>query len=265
MKLVSVVIPVYNVEKYVEKCLDSVINQTYQNLEIIIVNDGSTDNSLSVCQKKKLSDSRIKLINKENGGLSSARNAGIECAQGEFICFIDSDDWIELDYIEVLLNGMENTNVDISVIQMIKVKDFNKIAFQSESQTKWDIFERETAMRELFSSNLIGYSANNKLYRISLFKSIRYPEGMLMEDKGTTYRLIDSSTKVAVNGSTKYHYYLRDNSILRTDFNQKNFDSFIIHEEILNFMDEHYPSISPKVKSRYVYEAIRMMMRMIES
>ncbi|EHF1123710.1 glycosyltransferase family 2 protein, partial [Enterococcus faecalis] len=207
MKLVSVVIPVYNVEKYVEKCLDSVINQTYQNLEIIIVNDGSTDNSLSVCQKKKLSDSRIKLINKENGGLSSARNAGIECAQGEFICFIDSDDWIELDYIEVLLNGMENTNVDISVIQMIKVKDFNKIAFQSESQTKWDIFERETAMRELFSSNLIGYSANNKLYRISLFKSIRYPEGMLMEDKGTTYRLIDSSTKVAVNGSTKYHYY----------------------------------------------------------
>ena len=106
MKLVSVVIPVYNVEKYVEKCLDSVINQTYQNLEIIIVNDGSTDNSLSVCQKKKLSDSRIKLINKENGGLSSARNAGIECAQGEFICFIDSDDWIELDYIEVLLNGM---------------------------------------------------------------------------------------------------------------------------------------------------------------
>ncbi|EKY8174901.1 glycosyltransferase family 2 protein, partial [Enterococcus faecalis] len=201
MKLVSVVIPVYNVEKYVEKCLDSVINQTYQNLEIIIVNDGSTDNSLSVCQKKKLSDSRIKLINKENGGLSSARNAGIECAQGEFICFIDSDDWIELDYIEVLLNGMENTNVDISVIQMIKVKDFNKIAFQSESQTKWDIFERETAMRELFSSNLIGYSANNKLYRISLFKSIRYPEGMLMEDKGTTYRLIDSSTKVAVNGS----------------------------------------------------------------
>ncbi|EGO9187936.1 glycosyltransferase family 2 protein, partial [Enterococcus faecalis] len=197
MKLVSVVIPVYNVEKYVEKCLDSVINQTYQNLEIIIVNDGSTDNSLSVCQKKKLSDSRIKLINKENGGLSSARNAGIECAQGEFICFIDSDDWIELDYIEVLLNGMENTNVDISVIQMIKVKDFNKIAFQSESQTKWDIFERETAMRELFSSNLIGYSANNKLYRISLFKSIRYPEGMLMEDKGTTYRLIDSSTKVA--------------------------------------------------------------------
>ncbi|EHB6446001.1 glycosyltransferase family 2 protein, partial [Enterococcus faecalis] len=192
MKLVSVVIPVYNVEKYVEKCLDSVINQTYQNLEIIIVNDGSTDNSLSVCQKKKLSDSRIKLINKENGGLSSARNAGIECAQGEFICFIDSDDWIELDYIEVLLNGMENTNVDISVIQMIKVKDFNKIAFQSESQTKWDIFERETAMRELFSSNLIGYSANNKLYRISLFKSIRYPEGMLMEDKGTTYRLIDS-------------------------------------------------------------------------
>ncbi|EIY5761567.1 glycosyltransferase family 2 protein, partial [Enterococcus faecalis] len=257
MKLVSVVIPVYNVEKYVEKCLDSVINQTYQNLEIIIVNDGSTDNSLSVCQKKKLSDSRIKLINKENGGLSSARNAGIECAQGEFICFIDSDDWIELDYIEVLLNGMENTNVDISVIQMIKVKDFNKIAFQSESQTKWDIFERETAMRELFSSNLIGYSANNKLYRISLFKSIRYPEGMLMEDKGTTYRLIDSSTKVAVNGSTKYHYYLRDNSILRTDFNQKNFDSFIIHEEILNFMDEHYPSISPKVKSRYVYEAIR--------
>ncbi|EHV2895884.1 glycosyltransferase family 2 protein, partial [Enterococcus faecalis] len=250
MKLVSVVIPVYNVEKYVEKCLDSVINQTYQNLEIIIVNDGSTDNSLSVCQKKKLSDSRIKLINKENGGLSSARNAGIECAQGEFICFIDSDDWIELDYIEVLLNGMENTNVDISVIQMIKVKDFNKIAFQSESQTKWDIFERETAMRELFSSNLIGYSANNKLYRISLFKSIRYPEGMLMEDKGTTYRLIDSSTKVAVNGSTKYHYYLRDNSILRTDFNQKNFDSFIIHEEILNFMDEHYPSISPKVKSR---------------
>ncbi|OTN87983.1 hypothetical protein A5819_000433 [Enterococcus sp. 7E2_DIV0204] len=265
MNIVSVVIPIYNVEDYLEECIDSVLNQTYTELEIILVDDGSKDNSLEICKKKEQEDSRIIVISKENGGLSSARNAGIDRAKGEYICFIDSDDWIEADYVELLMEGIVDYNADISVIHMTKVSDFSKIKFQTQNSETWTQFTKESAMKELFTNNFIGYSANNKLYKTSLFKTIRYPYGLLMEDKATTYRLIDESTKIVVNPSTKYHYFLRDNSILRSKFNVKSFDSFQIHEEILLFIDSNYPGLSTKVRTRYVYESIRMMMRMIES
>lgn len=262
---ISIIVPVYNVEDFLYKCVSSIMNQTYKNLEIILVNDGSTDGSLIICNELKVSDSRIKVINKFNGGLSSARNAGLEIATGELISFIDSDDWIEPDFIELLYNGIVIYDADISVVHFTRVRDFNKIEFSTTTQNSWLVFDRFHAMETLFSNNLIGYSAVNKLYKRYLFTEIRYPEGRIMEDKGTTYKLVHKVNKVVVNKSPKYHYYLRMNSIIRSKFNSKYFDSIMIHEEIIEFIDKVYPQLRNIVRARYVHESIRLLLMMIRS
>jgi glycosyltransferase involved in cell wall biosynthesis len=262
---ISVIVPVYNVEKYLNKCVDSIINQTYKDLEIILVNDGSNDRSGNICDEYEKKDNRVIVIHKENGGLSSARNSGLKISSGEFIGFIDSDDWIESNFFQLLIDGIVSNNADISVVHFVKVREFDKIEFTTETKKSWVCFNRNEAMEVLFNGNFIGYSAVNKLYRKKLFNKVIYPEGILMEDKATTYKLIHNSNRVVINTSQKYHYYLRDNSIIRSKFNQKNFDSFIIHEEIIKFIDINYPNLSDLIRARYVYAAIRMLLVMFSS
>lgn len=262
---ISVIVPVYNVELYLIKCLDSIINQTYENLEIILVNDGSTDNSGKICDQYKGIDKRILVIHKENGGLSSARNTGINVATGEFIGFIDSDDWIEPDYYELLYNGISKYKSDISVVHLRKVTNNDEKSFKKKSSDSWIELNRTEAMESLFANNLIGYSAVNKLYKKYLFDNIRYPEGLLMEDKATTYKLINLSNKIVVNTSQKYNYLIRNNSIIQSSFNNRNFDSFLIHEEMIQFTDINYPQFSNLIRARYVYESIRMLLMMMRS
>lgn len=262
---ISIIVPVYNVEKYLRKCIDSIINQSFRDIEIILVNDGSTDNSGTICDEYKKIDHRISVIHKKNGGLSSARNEGLKVSQGEYIGFIDSDDWIESDYYELLFNGIINNKADISVVQLTKVKDYDKIEFTTEAHKNWTVLDTSEAMKMLFSSNKIGYSAVNKLYKRELFSNTYYPEGMLMEDKATTYKLIHMSNLVAVNLSRKYHYYLRNNSIIRSAFNKKKFDSFIIHEELIKFVDNEYPDLHVLIRALYVKASIKMLIALIKS
>lgn len=134
-ELITLVIPIYNIENYLGRCLDSVINQTYKDLEIILVNDGSTDNSLEICESYAKEDSRIKIINKNNGGLSSARNVGLDACKGDYVTFIDSDDWVSLDYIEILYKNIIDNNADISIINAIKVKSQNNDFTLKEQKT----------------------------------------------------------------------------------------------------------------------------------
>lgn len=262
--MISVIVPVYNVSKYLPKCLNSILNQSYTNLEVIVINDGSTDDSGAICEEFQGKDSRIKVIHKKNGGLSSARNAGLEVASGEFVGFIDSDDWIERDFFALLHEGITKNNSDIAVVQFLKIRNFEKIEVQTSSFNEWTVFSRESAMKAMFDKS-IGYSAVNKLYRKHLFDGIRYPEGFLMEDKGTTYKLIHRSDKVAVNMSTKYHYYLRDNSIMRSQFSERSFDSFLFHEEMIAFIDMKYPELSTLVREKYGHTAIKSLLNVIAS
>lgn len=262
---ISVVVPVYNVEKYLNKCVTSIINQTHDNLEIILVDDGSTDKSGKLCEDLKAMDHRIKVIHKINGGLSSARNVGLDIVTGDYVGFIDSDDWVEPDFFQILKQGIDEYKADIAVVHFEKVRDFSKIAYMTSTQQKWTSFTKHSAMKTLFNSNLIGYSAVNKLYHTELFNDIRFPEGMLMEDKATTYKLIHKVDFVVVNTSKKYHYFLREDSIIRRKFNRKNFDSFKIHEEIIDFMDSNYPNLSNLIRAKYVYTAIRMLLVMASS
>lgn len=262
---ISIIVPVYNVESYLRKCIDSILNQTIENIEIILVNDGTKDRSGDICDEYKKKDDRVVVIHKKNGGLSSARNAGLEIATGELIGFIDSDDWIEPDYFETLYDGIIKYNADISVMHLTKVTKHERIEFKTKRKEEWVEFSRHKAMESFLANDFIGYSACNKLYRSNLFDGIRYPEGILMEDKATTYKLIHKTNLVVVNLSQKYHYYLRSDSIMQSKFNRKKFDSLEVHKEQIKFVDRNYPEFYELIRARYAYESFRLLLMMIRS
>ncbi|WP_052399127.1 glycosyltransferase family 2 protein [Candidatus Francisella endociliophora] len=217
--LISVIIPVYNVQNYLVRCLDSVINQTYKNLEIILVNDGSTDNSLEICQQYIDKDSRIILINKNNGGLSSARNAGLEINKGKYITFIDSDDWVALDYINTLYQNIIDNNADISIVGFENVYDSNVEDIPNTNKIK--TFSQKEAVNKLIL-NKLETSACGKLFNSFFFKKNRFREGIIFEDLEVMYKLFLSANKIVRNSSIKYFYFQRKSSIMGTAKNIKN-------------------------------------------
>ena len=204
--LISIVVPVYKVEKFLEKCIDSIINQTYKNLEIILVDDGSPDNCGKICDEYAKKDKRIKVIHQQNGGLSAARNTGITKATGKYISFIDSDDYIEKDYIELLYTTIKQSKADIAIGSHTVIYDTGT-KLQKATGEKSILKPKEVLERILYDNN-IDYSAWAKLYKIELFTNIKYPEGRLFEDAATTYKLIDISKKIAVNSKSIYNYII---------------------------------------------------------
>lgn len=215
--LVSVVVPVYNVEKYVGECLQSLIEQTYINIEIIIVIDGSTDKSEKICEEYGKEDGRIRIIKQENKGLSEARNTGIDNAKGEYITFVDSDDWLEKNAIFNLMDVMLKKKVDI-VVGKILITDIylqnnniQKAYFKEKNKKE---FGHSLALEQLFSGKLPAY-AWGKLYDISLFKEydIRFTPQIHYEDIDIMYRLLDKAQKIATFDQCIYHYRVRQGSI----------------------------------------------------
>ena len=184
--LISVIIPVYKVEEYINRCIDSVINQTYKNLEIILVDDGSPDGCPKICDEYAKKDSRIRVIHKQNGGLSDARNVGIDNANGKYITFIDSDDWIPIDSINILYKNLINTKSEISSGCLLEVFSDNR---KNYSNNDYEVYSKIEGLKNLFLLHDISNSASGKIYDISLFDNIRYPVGKLYEDLGTTYKL----------------------------------------------------------------------------
>lgn len=225
---VSVIIPVYNVEAYLEKCIESVRNQTFKDIEIIAVNDGSTDGSRKLLDKLKGQDERILIVDKPNGGLSSARNAGIDIARGEYLVFVDSDDWVDADYIKKMYNVCVNYNCDIVQCSYIDVYDYQfNIASKEDCSDGFPTFytgrEFSYAMYTLLSwrCNL----AWNKLYKKSLFENIRFPHGKIHEDEFTTYKLIWNANKVGVISDKLYYYRHREGSIMSQPYGKKRLNA----------------------------------------
>lgn len=211
-KKVSVIVPVYKVEKYLDRCVESIVNQTYENLEIILVDDGSTDNCPAMCDKWAEKDNRIKVIHKENGGLADARNAGLNVAQGAYIGFIDSDDYIDLDMYECLIHYAVANNADISGCFYRKIgKDFvNELG--SDYSVK--VFNCEEYLCEYYSKNVLYFSCCNKIYKRELIGATRFsPEAGLCEDGCFNYETSKKANTIVMINKPMYNYILRETSL----------------------------------------------------
>lgn len=253
--LVSVVVPVYNVEAYLNQCISSICSQSYKNLQIILVDDGSMDSSGKICDERAVCDSRIQVIHKTNGGLSDARNAGIAAAEGKYICFIDSDDYIDTDMIGILLNECEENGSDIAMCEYRDVYDGKWFCAHNDKNQDTCIMSGREAFKQFLLEERRGFVvAWNKLYRVSLFRenNITYPMGMIHEDCYTTYKLYLASAKVSYIDRPLYFYRHREGSI-QTEGNPDR-DAFVVaaYEEILSLVNHKYPEFTQVAEYRYI-------------
>lgn len=259
-EIVSVVIPVYNVELYLERCIDSVIDQTYENLEIILVDDGSSDSSGKICDDYAKDDSRINVIHKKNGGLSDARNTGIDVATGMYIMFVDSDDWISRNCVELLIKALQWGKTQISACTYQKTDRYREDAEIPEYINDYiEVWTIDDAYRHLFFNKEIDNSACAKLYKRSLFKNIRFPVGKLYEDQFVTYKLFHIAQGVTYIGQRLYYYFDRPGSIQNEAFTIRKMDELEAAQECVRFIDEIYPHLHEAVICRMVSSCFHML------
>lgn len=251
LDLISVVLPIYNVEPYLKKCLDSVIAQTYKNIEIILVDDGSLDNSGVICDNYATLDNRIVVIHKANGGLSDARNTGIKVAKGKYLTFIDSDDYIETNYIEVLYNSTKKHNADISIGGHNIVYQSGKI--KAKVNDKQCVLSPKHVLEKLLYDNGVDLSSWAKLYDKNLFNNIKFPVGRFYEDSATTYKLVDMCKVISVEPVPVYNYCLRNTSITKSKFTQKKLDLIISTKEMCEYIKNKYPDLSIACNRRLMW------------
>ena len=231
--LISVIIPVYNVENYLRRCLDSVVNQTYKNLEIILVDDGSTDSSGAICDEYALKDDRIKVIHKENGGLSSARNTGLDLMTGEYIAFVDSDDFIHIDMMKDMHYSLVINEADVCVCSFKEFEQEDAPDAYAPQELKMRTIGRDEALLMYDSGfGALMSSSCNKMYKKSVFKNIRFPLNRKCEDLATIYKVLFASERIVLLDNFYYLYIIRKNSIMHSAVRPtadvvKGFEEFI--------------------------------------
>ena len=239
--LISVVVPVYKVERYLKDCIDSLLAQTYRNLEIILVDDGSPDNCPQICDDLANQNEQIRVIHQHNQGLSEARNSGLKASKGTYIVFIDSDDYIEDTFIEKLYNAIEHSNSDIGVCAFYYTSEDGKKdeRLYHDPCPRYICMNAYEAIQDVFSyPNLLGVTAWNKMYKTNLFidNDILYPKGMLHEDEFTTYKLLDNAEKIVYVDEPLYHYRQRGNSIMK----QNIYTRIPTYEAIIRDIENYY-------------------------
>ncbi len=248
---ISIIVPIYKVEKYLRRCIDSLLNQDYHDIEIILVDDGSPDNCGIICDEYVKKDTRIKVTHQQNGGLSAARNAGIDIAKGEYLMFVDSDDWVEKNYCSMALKKATETESDIVVFGYNDIYN-DRIIKRSIAPKDEKKYTKEDALKELHGGKILSF-AWNKIYKANLFKTgIRYPKGRLFEDIGTTYLLFHQANAVYLASGATYNYQKREDSILGKKMKAKDaIDWFDLEMERFQFMRKNYPDVAEKLWKYY--------------
>ena len=249
--MVSVVIPIYNVVQYLSQCVDSVLSQSYQDLEIILVDDGSTDECPKICDDYQQKDARIRVVHKENGGLSDARNAGMMIARGEWIYFADSDDWLVQDAIQKLYHfAIEN---NCNVVQgglFYAYQDHLLYRQATKAEQKCTVLERDDAMRELIINDRVKNFTWGKLYKSDLIHDLFFPVGKFFEDSFWQHLVMDKVERYGIIDEPLYYYRQRNDSISGMPSNRLN-DLLEGNKERLNFIHERYPELYPLMKRKY--------------
>lgn len=251
--LISVIVPIYNVEKYLNRCIDSIIAQTYENIEIILVDDGSPDNCGAICDEYAAKDSRIKVIHKKNGGLSEARNAGIDIAKGEFISFIDSDDFVSKYYIEILYRCLVENEADISSLTLdvsFEDGDDDSVRFMnSNNDFSYETVSSDDAIESMFYQT-IPTGAPRRLYKRVIFNELRFPVGYLYEDAATTYKAFMLAEKIVLIDANAYAYRHRANSIIRMKYDERKLIAIDISKALYSDICKFRPKLKKAAASR---------------
>ncbi len=262
--LISVILPIYNVERQLERCLDSLLSQTYGNLDIVAVDDGSPDRCGKICDKYAKKDSRVRVIHRENGGVSAARNSGVAAALGEYIAFVDPDDYVERDFIEFLYNLLTQNDADISACGAVEVYFSGKTAPQTQD-TALHVMDAHEALERMCYNDGFYVTLWDKLYKRELFSGIYFTEGKLFEDTGTTYKLVDRANRIAVKCEPKYNYVLYDQSITNSRFNEKKLDYVEMADEMADFITEKYPDLRPAAERKRMHACFSTLTQLVNS
>jgi len=256
---ISVIVPIYNVEHYLERCINSIQNQTFENLEIILVDDGSPDSCGNICDKFAKVDGRICVLHKQNGGLSDARNAGIEKSTGGYLAFIDSDDWVDEKMFEVLYQTLKKYNADIAECSY---RNLYSDCVIEETSCTGDVVEGDNifALEAMLNWEYFKPNAWNKLYRRSVIADIRYPKGKIHEDEFTTYKYVYNAKKLVYVDFSFYNYdRRRTNSITGENFREDNLDSCWAFRERMDFFEAHgIKSLERKMNDIYCWQVLEM-------
>lgn len=250
--LISVIVPVYNVEKYLKKCVDSITSQTYKNLEILLVDDGSTDSSGQICNEFEKNDARIKVIHKKNGGLSDARNAGLDRAKGQYYAFIDSDDYIQDNTIEIMLNAIKKNKSEIAVCNMIRFLEEGE-TLQFYCPTDHEVLYQGKQRYKTLNQP----SVCNKLFEAKLFEGIRFPKGKYYEDTFVYHEVLYRANNIVLTGTDSYWYLSREDSIVgQPQYTERYFDFIEAVYKRADFLLKHDVQPYAKEACLSLYAAI---------
>ena len=266
--MISVVVPVYNVSQYLQSCMASIFAQDIDKIEIILVDDGSTDNSGELCDQYARGDSSVKVIHQKNAGLSAARNAGIEIAQGEFITFVDSDDMLAPNFIGTALELAEQDQADFIAFSNIRCEADAQWPIECPKSEGCEVHtydDRDQKMQKFLIGNEIGTTAWAKVYRRALFEKIRYPVGKYHEDVFTTYKVVDKASKIVTTSQVGYIYRKSPNSITTSGFSEKRLDSVEGKLQQLSFIQENYPSQQKEAETGVIYACNQCLMLMAQA
>ena len=251
-ELISIVVALFNVEAYATACLESLAKQTYANIEIVCIDDGSTDGTGLICDSFSKNDNRFKVFHTNNSGLSDARNFGITKCNADYICFVDGDDFVDENYVQRLTKLKNEFDADISVLNFFVFDYFSKKKKLFYKKNKTCCLTKEQALKTMLYQQLFDVSAWGKLYKKTLFNSIKYPSKKLYEDNGTTYRLISNANRVAYSSYPGYFYVQRPNSILNSKFNDKKMDGFYLSKQMVEYVSDNFPLAKKSSLCRHV-------------
>lgn len=251
---IAIIIPAYNVEKYIERCLDSVISQTFSRFEALLIDDGSTDETGKICDEYAKRDNRIRVLHKKNGGLSDARNYGLDHLSEsiEYVSFIDSDDWVSPCYIENLYNAIQITGSSISVEQFREVFVEDGLQEVTDQLINLRTLDRNSYLEDLLYQKNTEICAWAKMYSRTIFTELRYPNGKLYEDIPTTYQAVKSSKRIALIDNCDYYYFQRRDSIQNRGFDRRKLDCVKHCHELMVNVKEDFPKLSNASECRYL-------------
>lgn len=251
--LVSIIVPVYNVKPYLNRCVDSLLKQSYPEIELLLVDDGSTDGSGALCEEYAARDARVRVLHKPNGGLSDARNAGLDAARGTYLSFVDGDDWVSPYYIENLYHALCQADADFSASCFEEVFEGKPVQSRPEAALEnFEALSQTECLKRILYQDGMEVTTPTKLYKRELFEGVRYPVGKLYEDIPVAYEIVKRSRKAAHIANRDYYYFQRADSIQNRAFDPRKLDSVRHCHALLENVDRDFPQLSRAAECRYL-------------